>query len=486
MILGKYAFGDNVLIDTQNGGSEFDVYLHEITHYSITQGSICGNLMIALNAISELREYKLKPILSELHQSSIITQEMTAMYVQAIYERMTKNDSIADKFKSCLSSSDYYKKFCLDGFDALISYPEYVINNQLLLIELATISLNFDITENEDICYTDPLSFRRIIMNNPSKYNADYRYKKLVNAAVQLINHNDTLSIDNIIELAGIEYINNNYQVVKDSVFRLCECLCAAFSLDFDDLINNVIKLRSEEDVLCDTLEGVNIEKIKQRFVPRALNYSVKFPPEGTVPLLNNYVHTVMVLLHDKQMSNVGISDKDVLILHHSFTKWHYAVPTKRDDAIKYVNQFPGEIICFLEDHQEFSTQFPIPQSRRVFYYFEGQLESFFEYIESKSIKNIHAHQVNDDVYCVFATQKGREVFFTLQTKFVWKHIIDSINSERFTYINLPEGQNIDNCFYLNDNDWCKYEDVLSSIVDADPDNSTEGFLQIGHRIYLQ
>ena len=40
MILGKYAFGDNVLIDTQNGGSEFDVYLHDITHYSITLGSI--------------------------------------------------------------------------------------------------------------------------------------------------------------------------------------------------------------------------------------------------------------------------------------------------------------------------------------------------------------------------------------------------------------------------------------------------------------
>lgn len=486
MILGKYTFGDSVLVDTQNGASEFDVYLHEITHYSITQGSICGNIMIALNAISELREPKLKPLLFELHQSSIVTQEMTAMYVQSIYERMTKSDSETDKVEPCLSSSEYYKKYCLDGYDTLISYPEYMINNQLLLIELATISLNFDITANEDICYADPLSFRRIIMNNPSKYNADFRYKKLVDATVQLINHNDTLSIDNIIALAGIEYANNNYQVVKDSVFRLCERVCEAFSLDFDDLINNVIKLRSEEDVLSDTLGGVNIEKIKQCFVPRALNFSVKFPPEGTMPLLNNYVHTVMVLLHDKQISNAGMSSKDILVMHHSFIKWHYAVSIKRDDAIKYVNQFPGEIICFLEDYQEFSAQFPIPQSRRVFYCFEGQLESFFEHIEEKSIKNIYAHQVNDDVYCIFATQKGREVFFTLQTKFVWKHIIDSINADRFTYVNLPDGQNIDDCFYLNDNDWCKYEDVLSSIVDADPDNSTEGFLQIGHRIYLQ
>ena len=63
MILGKYTFGDSVLVDTQNGASAFDVYLHEITHYSITQRSICGNLMIALNAISELRESKLKPFL---------------------------------------------------------------------------------------------------------------------------------------------------------------------------------------------------------------------------------------------------------------------------------------------------------------------------------------------------------------------------------------------------------------------------------------
>ncbi len=485
MILGKYTFGDSVLIDTQNGASAFSVYLHEIAHYSITQGSICGNLMIAINAISELREQKLKPLLFELHQSSIVTQEMTAIYVQAIYKRITKHDSDAYDLKHCLSSSDYYKKYCLSGYDTLLSCPQYVINDQLILIELATIALNFDITENEDICYTDPLSVRKTITNKPSKYNADYRFKKLVNAAVQLINDEETLTIDNIIALSKIEYKKTDYQVVKDSIYRLCKRLCEVYSLDFDDLINNVIKMRSEKDVLSDVLKGGDIERIKQRFIPRALNYSLKLPPAGTVPLLNNSVNTVMVLLHDNQMSNIGISNKDVLVLHHSLAKWHYAVSTKRDDTIKYVKQFPGEIICFLEDHQEFSTQFPVLQNRRVFYCFEGQLESFFEYIEGKYVKNIHAHQVNDDVYCIFATQKGQEVFFTLQTKFVWKDIIASINSKRFFYINLPEGQSADNCFYLNDNDWCKYEDVISSVVDTDPNRSTEDFLPIGHRIYL-
>lgn len=486
MILGKYNFGDNVLIDTQNGASAFDVYLHEITHYSITQGSICGNLMIALSSISELREPKLKHLLFELHQSSIVTQEMTAIYVQEIYERMIKHDLDTDNSKYCMISSDYHKKYCLDGYDTIISYPQYIINNKFLLVELATISLNFDITENEDISYTDPLSFRRIIMNNPSKYNADYRYKKLLEATVQLINEKEELCIDRIIALADIEYRNKDYQIVKDTIFRLCNHMCKVFSLDFDDLINNVIKLRNETDVLRDSLQGEDIEKFKQHFIPRALNYSLKFPPKGTVPLLNNYVHTVMILLKDEQISNIGILDKDILILHHSFAKWHYAVPTKREDSIKYINQFPGEIICFLEDYQEFSMLFPISSNRRVFYCFEGQLESFFEYIERKNIKNIHAHQVNDNVYCIFATQNGFEIFFTFQTKLMWNHIVTSINSKRFIYINLPEGQRVDNCFYLNDNDWCKYEDVISSIVDADPDRLTEGFLSIGHRIHLQ
>ena len=110
-----------------------------------------------------------------------------------------------------------------------------MINNKLLLVELANISLNFDITENEDISYTDPLSFRRIIMNNPSKYNADYRYKKLVEATVQLINEKEELCIDRIIALADIEYKNKDYQIVKDTIFRLCNNMCKVFSLDFDN-----------------------------------------------------------------------------------------------------------------------------------------------------------------------------------------------------------------------------------------------------------
>ena len=63
MILGEFNFGDQVYIDSNTGIDHFDIYAHEIVHYSITAGSLCGILTIGLKQIMDQRDISIGSVL---------------------------------------------------------------------------------------------------------------------------------------------------------------------------------------------------------------------------------------------------------------------------------------------------------------------------------------------------------------------------------------------------------------------------------------
>lgn len=479
MILGEFNFGDQVYIDSTLGIRHFDVYVHEIIHYSITASSLCGILTAGLKLVMDQCDIHVGSILKELRNASIVTQEMTALYGQYFFKKMMEESESLTEFEDTLHSSDYYKMYCLAGFDTLIHHPEYIVDGKLLLIHLARIALSFDLTSVDGIDWLNAKTIRNVLLEKPILYNPDYRYKQLINATLQLINDKETLSLDKIVEKAGIQYLQCDYANVYAMTERLCRQLSEQLQIEFSDLFGNVIKLRPEKDVS----GKASVEDIYQRFIPKSLNGNYRYPPEEIGPL-NDLVQTAITILCDQQTAIRGVNT-DVLCLHHSVAGWHYFVPITRNREIDYLNKFPGEIVTFSEDYEVFRNTIVLPPQRRVFYYFDGQWQLFSSFVRNKGTQYLHIHQVNQDMYCIFVTDQGLDVFFNLQTKYTLSAIMNDITNGKFTYINVPAGQFVDHCFYLNDKDWCKYEDVIAAVLNINMMDAPNGFLAIGRRLQL-
>lgn len=484
MILGSFNFEDMVYIDSKEGITRPDVYAHELTHYTITQNSMVGILMLALKQVAEQRDFKLQHALKELHDASIVTQEMTAMYAQYMTYMIIHGGVIDSEYEVIFKTSDYYKKYCLESFDVLINNPQEEDNGLYSLIQLAIVAMNVDYSEIRAIDWTDSQSLRKTILEAPLKYLPDYRYRKLVDTWAQQIRCCQQKDIEKIVAEAGIHYIEVDHDNVTTMISRLCYQLSKQCNLSYDDLFGGVVQINFETE----SSKEFDTEEIAQRIIPKVLNRKVRFP-NTKIDLLNNWVQTAFVALNDKHMENWGIKADDrvidILLLHHSIAGWHYPVFTERKATAEYIVQFPGEVISFYEDFDRFRLEIPLPTEKRVFYLFDGQWQRFVKWVHSLDMKYVYIHQINQDVYCIFATNYGHDVCFTIQSALMLQYIFKSIDDGDFTYVNLPQKQNIDGIFYQTDSDWYRFEDVIASTLNITMIDNPNGSHIMGRRVFM-
>lgn len=121
MIQGEYDYGDHVFIDSKYTYDQSDVIFHELTHHAVTQGSLYGVLEIVLKRISIWHVPELTSVISELSNASLTAQEMTAIYAQCLYYKRQGSEALA-AYEKYLHQSDYYRKYCISGFDEIVHY----------------------------------------------------------------------------------------------------------------------------------------------------------------------------------------------------------------------------------------------------------------------------------------------------------------------------------------------------------------------------
>lgn len=483
MIQGKYDYGDLVYIDSKYTHSEGDVIYHELTHHAITQGSLYGVLEIVLKHISVWYGENISQSLAELSNASLTTQEMTAIYAQGIYYKLSGEGKL-QTFERRLHESDYYKKYCISGFDEILHYKQNDrdVNSLLTVIAVMALSIDFTLAEPN---WKNPLQIRNLIINNQMQYHVDYRYRCLVKSALQLIKQGESLTEKKILQVSGITCLERSYDNVTAMLQRLTKQLSAQYGIDVIELQNKI------NDVLVSKEQFSAKPNFGQKVLPALLNYEFTFPP-SSIKVCDSQMHTVTIALHNESFIAHGIgseSDKvDCLIFHNVVIGWRYPVLYKRTKTISFLSEFNREIIVNLEEYDEFKRDIPISPGRRIFYRYDGKWGDFVSKIRSKSTPFVHLHEATPLVYCVFVINEDKEVFFTLQLKNVITYILEDISKGKMIYANMPENnQKIKDCFYLTETDWCRYDDVVATAINRTfTDFSDNKFPTIGRRINLE
>lgn len=271
--------------------------------------------------------------------------------------------------------------------------------------------------------------------------------------------------------------LNTNYYAAKGSLHEQHMIGLSALDGWFDKII-------AQED----NFEGKpDLRDIEQRVIPKLLSDPYVYPPVDAKNLLQQ-MNTVIVTLYDKSFEKQGIGtegeEKDILVFHHAAAVWRFPVVFNRDETIRFLSEFQGEIVAFTEDYDRLKHNIPLPEGKRVFYFYEGKWDDFAGQIRSQSVPYIHFHEVNPLINCIFAINENQEVFFTLQFKIITKYIIEDLREGKMIYANM-EGDNteIKDCFYLEDTDWCRYENVIAAMINRNFMDFSEGFPVIGGRI---
>ncbi len=484
MIQGKYDFGDHVFIDSKYTYNQEDVKYHELAHHAITQGSLYGVLEIALKQISIWYVPDMQDILVELSNASLTTQEMTAIYAQCIYYKLHGEKEL-ETFEYHLHKGDYYRKYCIPGFDEIVHYKQFDLNGTSLLTAIAIMALNIDITLIEPN-WRDALQIRKIILCNQLQNHVDYRYRRLIKAVLQLIKQGEYLTEEKILQVSGITCLKRSYDNLTDMLHRLVKQISVQYNINYDELqskINNIMESKNEFS------EKPDIHEIEQRVLPALLNNQYVFPPSDATDF-NSLMNSVTVALHDKSFINQGIGTEstkiDCLVFHHATAGWRYPVTFERNETIHFLSEFQGEIIVFTEDYDEFKQNISLPPDKRIFYRYDGMWKDFVGQIRSHKTPYIHLHEINSLINCVFIINEHNEVFFTLQLKDITPYIIEDIRKGNMVYANiLGDSKNIHDCFYLTETDWCRYENVIASVINRNFMDFSEGFPTIGGRVNI-
>lgn len=294
MIQGEYDYGDHVFIDSKYTYDQSDVIFHELTHHAVTQGSLYGVLEIVLKRISIWHVPELTSVISELSNASLTAQEMTAIYAQCLYYKRQGGETLA-AYEKYLHQSDYYRKYCISGFDEIVHYSRDDIDGTALLTAIAVMALNVDLTLAE-IDWKDSLQVRKLILENPSQYYVNYRYSGLVKAALKLIRREEEITRDKLLQESSMICRERSYENLSEMLQRLSRQLSACFDISQSELDDWFDKIIAQED----NFEGKpDLRDIEQRVIPKLLNDPYVYPPIDARNLLPQ-MNTVIVTLYDK------------------------------------------------------------------------------------------------------------------------------------------------------------------------------------------
>ena len=484
MILGRYDFGDRMLIDSQFSREDQETIFHEFTHQVITNTSLYGGLLILLQYLASRTHPRLEGALRELCAASETTQEMTALYGQCFFRNLNKFGDL-DAYLEDLRQTDYYRKYALPGFDALMKNPRLYLDDNLYLYTIARAAMNIDITALRDLNWFDPLQVRARLMQESERCNPDRRYGKLCRAALDLQALNRDVSMEEIAAHAGLVCHVWSREAVSDMIASLAVQMERNGGGDAA-----VIVQRLEAYIVKDFSGPTEPVSFFQGIQPAVLNPAETVDGATDIQASDFQTTTALLLMHDETMAANGhgtaSSPKDFLSLYQAGDGKKFLRLLPRGDVSRFLPRYGGEIVVFLEDYDAFHRAFPTLANRRIFYRFDGKYADFVQQIPVKGeTPRIHFHEVSDRVVCLFVLNDRGEAFFTVQFRSILYFALQDIRAGRFIYVDLPPG-GVDGCFYLTKTDWNRYEDVILSTVEKSLLDPLKGLPSLGHRINLR
>lgn len=312
---GKFNFS-GVHIDINRNRTECDVIatsLHELTHQILASSSSIGMLDFLLMNIYEVeKDIKLRDKIKQLYErvskSSIKVQESTAVLIELLMLKSIDEKTYFSTLQMYDAGQIYMKEY---GFEKLkfllrIVKPEsqdsetFRLNIANNIRNIAIKSMNIDLYE------TNPLDgkYMKCLDSNIDKYNANYRFKKVI----QYIESNPQNIIFELTDkkIDDLFYINklpvcSNFDWKKFIVWAN-DMICKPLGIkDVNEYINFVEKISVEEQ-LC-SISAYNSSNV---FKTKILNSEEEIKSSWTpddimyIQFENSYYRYILVNLDNK------------------------------------------------------------------------------------------------------------------------------------------------------------------------------------------
>jgi len=466
MINGIYSLDDIARIDYTN--SRIDIQLHELIHSSLTQGSILGNTMIVLNILAKEVDIGLLNTIKVLIQSSELTQEMTALYFQAVYFRELGHSY--EDIISYLSQSDYYKMYAISGFDDLVKNEPIIWGQNLAVFKIALDAMNFDIS-NTNPDWTNAGRIIEIISGDMLRFRADSRFKYLFNIFISNLRCGKILSEQDFIDLIDIEFIDND----NENSISLLETMRTQFA---------AIDSRFMDSSLQDFIDSYKNKEygaeLGNKAIPSPLFVNLTRKEKLSFDNEDYDTTCAFVLLNDNKATMKALDDtKDMIILHNFISGDRYPVFVSRAETLSFLGKYQSPIVFYSEDFFYVRDNIEFVNHHKLFFFYEGAFELFERYFLDFDDDNyIFYQQINDRVFFVFINEPKQSniIFVTVQFGNIIEQINSDIASGKYTYIN-PSDQDslLDPIFYKTAQDKIDYGLVISAWSNTKHSSDSEG-----------
>ncbi|TGE34945.1 hypothetical protein E4K67_28085 [Desulfosporosinus fructosivorans] len=496
-VLGKYSFQDIVYLESNYRHEDiFIPSIHELMHMYLIKNSYFGTLAFFINQEytnnlfnfdngnlnqNEILSYFLKL----LKEASEITYESIAYYAQYAYIKMEKNNNEYLDNVTKLKDIDVYKMYKLKRMLKFLDrkdWMELLSNN--FIIRIGFIALNINMLSFVEKGIFNKNNLINMLVNESLDYKPDKRFSLLLEVLDDLLEVEDANNITDemIIKKANIStqkidkngllevlnYLKSQYQLLNISVDLL--------EKNIDILLN-----RSEEDFITKDINEKKVYEDLDLIKPIAIK--------------NNYeiINNIPI---DKFKLDIGLFSSIWIVNMNRFyllmfddLGWgkRYLFYASHNECKDILCKYELPLILFYEDYEELLRRFPQIVNRELFIYLEMPYAIIKTTIEKyiSDGREIMLHKLNDDVIFLFIKLKGKSVLVTQLVRYTLKSIAQDIKDKNFNYVNVDKETRVDGCFWFNDKDWWKYEDIIKSISQKsffNEDPSTPG---LGYRMRI-
>lgn len=479
MIKGRYNFEDTAFIDCNFAYEDMSSIIHEFMHTKLTISTLFGivNFMLVNN-----KNKKIIKISRLFKESSTIVNENYALFYQIVFIKKIYKERYNEFINEFISSEYYYSYY---GKRILKILSKVDVNDLLesrIIERIAFMAMNINFYELDSTRLLDEKYIENSLINKGYEFSPDNRYIKMLKALDSLLDKYNILDITDEILLKETNV--NIIEANKENFFNILLLYKKQFVNEdantniIDSNIENIRKTDKDNFFIESVTEedGYNIFDIVR---PMSINNTFSiFNPERLEE--NHLKCEVLRILIDNKNVYATLLFLDVVEGNE------YSFYATKDGLRKVLLRYKNSIVIFYEDYNIIKKDFPFLKDRKLFLEINNNYEACKKYIsgEINYKKEAMIYQLNDGVFFLFVKQKDGNIFVMYFLNQVIRKIEKDIEDGFFYLVEL-DNNDLDGCFYTENTDWFKYEDVIRSIAKTYIMDRDFKFKTLGSRVLL-
>lgn len=484
MIKGEYNLQDTAFVDCNFAYSDISNIIHEYMHHKLETSTILGIVNFMMEQTSDENVIKISDFFKKV---SLVVNENYAIFHQLALIKHCFNDRYND-FVDKLKKSEYYGTFYGKRILNILdnnSIEDLLSSN--IINRIAFMSMNVDIYNLDK---NDLLNYNYIeIEFSKNDFNPNERYIKLLKTLEKLLKGISVKNItdDMLLIQSGIEVIDNN----KNNFLKVLNLYKEKFQehgIDIKIINQNIYNLEQtdEENFILKNVTSEDTYSIFDIVRPMSLNENYKkFYPSKVEDM--HFKCNVMKIMIVNDKVKVQDSVYAIVIFYEVVTGKQYIFFFSKEFLSKVVDKFKNPIVVFYEDYNDIINDLPAIKNRIIFLEINNTYRKCKEFIQNdmSAGRETMIHRLNKGVFFFFVKQKDGNIFIMYFFNEVINLMKNDIKEKFFNQVTVDDSD-IDNCFYFNNSDWCKYEDVIRSITGTYIMDLEYKFEVLGHRTILK